>query len=403
VIGLGIYAFAGRHTEPVPPITAPEPAPATPSAAEPAPAPPPALEAVEPSPAEVEAALGLSRGDWQAAQLGLKSQGFDAGAADGVVGPKTRQAVAAWQARVGADATGYLAAGQLDRIGRSSRTAGQVFTDTLNDGSPCPFCPEMVVVPAGSFAMGSASGEEGRDKDEGPQREVTFAQPFAIGRYEVTFDQWDACVAAGRCNGYRPDDEGWGRGSRPVINVSWHDVQDFVSWLSEETGQSYRLPTEAEWEYAARGGTTRPFWTGGTISTAQANYDGNYTYGAGVTGVYRQRTVVADDPTCPANPFGLLHVHGNVWEWVQDCYADSYDGAPSDGHTAVARNGCTERVLRGGSWYFIPRNLRSANPNWNAPETRNNNTGFGVASTLPCPSARAHGPAGARVSVQGRP
>ena len=242
-IGTGIYTFAYRHSEPIPPIAAPEPAPMTPPAAEPAPAPepapipPPAPTPTKPSPADVEAALGLSRGDWQAVQLGLKAQGFDAGAADGAVGPKTRQAVAAWQARVGAEATGFLAAGQLDQIRRASRTAGQVFTDTLKDGSPCPFCPEMVVIPAGTFTMGSPVSEAGRGSDEGPQRKVTFNQPFAVGRYEVTFAQWDACVAAGGCAGPRPDDQGWGRGLRPVINVSLEQCPELREMAERPDGR----------------------------------------------------------------------------------------------------------------------------------------------------------------------
>ena len=226
----------------------------------------------------------------------------------------------------------------LQKSMRPSYTAGQVFTDTLKDGSPCPFCPEMVVVPAGSFTMGSPRGEEGRYGDEGPQRTVTFSRLFAIGRYEVTFAQWEACLAAGGCNGYRPDDRGWGRGAQPVINISWDDAQSFVEWLSRQTGEAYRVPTEAEWEYAARAGTTTPFWTGPTISTTQANYDGNYIYGSGDKGTYRQRTVTVDDPLFPANPFGLLHVHGNVWEWVQDCYANSCEGAPADGSMAVDKD-----------------------------------------------------------------
>ena len=121
-----------------------------------------------------------------------------------------------------------------------------MFTDTLKDGSPCPFCPEMVVIPAGTFTMGSPVSEAGRGYDEGPQRKVTFDQPFAVGRYEVTFAQWDACVAAGGCAVTRPDDQGWGRGLRPVINVSWNNARNFVKWLSDQTGEAYRLPTEAE-------------------------------------------------------------------------------------------------------------------------------------------------------------
>ena len=174
--------------------------------------------------------------------------------------------------------------------------------------------------------MGSPDSEEGRRSDEGPQHRVRIAQPFAVGRFEVTFDEWDACVAGGGCGGYRPDDNGWGRGRRPVINVSWDDAKAYVQWLSSRTGKSYRLPSEAEWEYVARAGTTTPFWTGATISTEQANYDGTYTYGAGKKGEYRQRTIPVG--SLPANPWGLHEVLGNVWEWVEDCYHDSYAGAP---------------------------------------------------------------------------
>ncbi len=164
----------------------------------------------------------------------------------------------------------------------------------------CPNCPEMVVVPAGEFMMGSPENEEGRHSDEGPQHRVRIAQPFAVGRFEVTFDEWDACVAGGGCGGYRPDDNGWGRGRQPVINVSWDDAKAYVQWLNRGTGKSYRLPSEAEWEYVARAGTTTPFWTGATISTEQANYDGTYTYGGGKKGEYRQRTVPVG--SLPANP-----------------------------------------------------------------------------------------------------
>ena len=147
---------------------------------------------------------------------------------------------------------------------------------------------KMVVVPAGSYLMGSPSSEASRWDAEGPQHRVTIRESFAVGAYEVTFEEWDACVSAGGCGGYAPDDEGWGRGRRPVINVSWEDAQRFVAWLRNGTGEPYRLLSEAEWEYVARAGTTTPFHTGSTISTSQANYDGNYTYGGGRTGVYRR-------------------------------------------------------------------------------------------------------------------
>jgi formylglycine-generating enzyme required for sulfatase activity len=247
----------------------------------------------------------------------------------------------------------------------------------------CPACPELVVVPAGEFLMGSPDSEKGRGSNEGPQHKVTFKEPFAIGKYEVTFAQWDACAAEGTCT-HKPADEGWGRGKRPVINVSWHDAMQFVAWLSRQSGKAYRLPTEAEWEYAARGISRAsdphpPFATGATINYKQANYDANFTYGEGKMGVFRQKTVEVG--TFARNAFGLHDVHGNVWEWVQDCYKDSYQGAPADG-SAVAGRDCKLRILRGGSWNYFPQLLRSAYRYATAPEVRLDMAGFRVARSL---------------------
>ena len=253
-----------------------------------------------------------------------------------------------------------------------THAAGGVFRD-------CAACPEMVVIPAGTFMMGSPASEAGRSDDEGPRHAVTL-RSFALGVKEVTFAEWDACVRGGGCNGYRPDDRVWGRGSRPVINVSWEDAQAYVGWLSERTGAAYRLPSESEWEYAARGGTTTPFHTGSTISTDQANYNGNSVYGSGRRGEHRQQTTPAG--TFVANAFGLYDVHGNVWEWVEDCWHATYAGAPSDGSAWTRSGVCDRRVLRGGSWSFIPRNLRSANRARDASGIRNGNAGFRVSRTL---------------------
>jgi formylglycine-generating enzyme required for sulfatase activity len=249
---------------------------------------------------------------------------------------------------------------------------GAVFKD-------CDVCPEMVVVPAGSFTMGSPPSETGRYDDEGPQHRVTIAKAFAVGKFEVTFAEWDACVAGGGCDGYRPGDQGWGRGRRPVINVSWKDAKAYVGWLSRKTGKRYRLLTEAEWEYAARAGTTTPFHFGATISTGQANYDGNYVYGSGRKGEYRQRTIPVGG--FASNRFGLHDVHGNVREWTEDCWNKSYSGAPSNG-SAWTSGECARRVLRGGSWYYKPRLLRSAYRNWNGAGYRSYIIGFRVARTL---------------------
>jgi len=223
----------------------------------------------------------------------------------------------------------------------------------------------MMVIPSGSFRMGSPAGEAGRDPDEGPQRQVTVRAPLAVGRFEVTFTEWDACVAAGGCS-HRPGDEGWGRGNRPVINVSWNDAQQYVGWLSRRTGQRYRLLTEAEWEYAARAGTTTPWHTGGSIGPSQAVFGPSRTEPVG---------------SRPANRFGLQDMHGNVLEWVEDCYRDSYAGAPREASQAVEGGGCALRVLRGGSWGSDPRDVRAGNRGWDSSGDRYSDAGFRVART----------------------
>jgi formylglycine-generating enzyme required for sulfatase activity len=221
----------------------------------------------------------------------------------------------------------------------------------------CDACPQMLVAPPGRFMMGSPETEESHLDPEEPQHLVTFAQPFAVGAFAVTFDEWDACVVDGGCDGYRPSDQGWGRGRRPVINVSWHDAKAYVEWLSRKTGRTYRLLSEAEREYAARAGTATPFWWGSSISTEQANYDGNFVYGGGPNGEYRQRTLSVE--SFQPNPWGLYQVHGNVLEWTEDCSNDNYNGAPSDGSAWISGD-CSRRALRGGSWYFSPDFARSA-------------------------------------------
>ncbi len=243
----------------------------------------------------------------------------------------------------------------------------------------CGQCPEMVRIPAGSFLMGSPSSEEDRNDDEGPQHRVEIAQPFAVGRYEVTFAEWDACRSAGGCS-HNPDDRGWGRGNRPVIDVSWEDTQEYVGWLSRETGKDYRLLTEAEWEYAARAGTTTPFHTGRTISTDQANYDGRGIYGSGSRGELRRQTVEVG--SFAGNAFGLQDVHGNVREWVEDCWHANYEGAPVDGSAWTEGGNCSRRVFRGGSWSYEPGSLRAAFRVRSTASDRFSSSGFRVARTL---------------------
>ena len=202
---------------------------------------------------------------------------------------------------------------ELVREWQARSQPGVIFRD-------CDQCPQMVVVPAGRFRMGDVSGAGA--SDEKPVHDVILAAPFAVGKYEVTFAEWDACVAAGGCK-HRPEDEGWGRGSRPVIDVSWEDTQQYVGWLSRETGKPYRLLSEAEWEYVARAGTTTKYPWGDDIGTNRANCAG--------CGSQWDNKMTAPVESFEANAFGLFDTAGNVWEWVEDCWNGSYRGAPNDG------------------------------------------------------------------------
>jgi formylglycine-generating enzyme required for sulfatase activity/uncharacterized caspase-like protein len=259
-------------------------------------------------------------------------------------------------------------------------TAAEERALKAHDGfTECSGCPEMVVVPTGSYTMGSPATEEGRMSNEGPQAAVTLTKPFAVAKYAVTFAEWDACVAGGGCNGYRPSDDGRPRGRQPVVNVSWEDAEAYVAWLSKSTGKRYRLLSEAEREYVTRAGSTTPFWWGASISTEQANYDGTATYAGGKKGEYRQRSLPVD--AFAPNPFGLHQVHGNVSEWVADCWRGSYQGASTDG-TGGGSEDCGRRVLRGGSWYDSPNLLRAAARLGFYPAYRSNKIGFRVARSL---------------------
>ena len=263
----------------------------------------------------------------------------------------------------------------------------------------CPECPEMVVVPAGSFMMGSPHDEEGRDKDEGPRHRVTIPKPFAVGKYEVTRREFEAFVFAtgrdmtGGCFYWNVKEKKLKRdGARtwatpgleqteldPVVCVSWLDATTYVNWLSVKTGKQYRLLSEAEWEYAARSGTTTPFHVGGSITTSEANYNGNFTYGVGTKGVFRRKTTPVG--SFKANGFGLHDMLGNVYEWVADCRNSNYRGAPGDG-SAWRDGDCSWRIRRGGSWVNRPPYLRSANRAGGIKSHRNIYTGFRVAQTL---------------------
>jgi formylglycine-generating enzyme required for sulfatase activity len=240
---------------------------------------------------------------------------------------------------------------------------------TLRD---CSECPEMVVVPAGKFMMGSEDG----DDDERPVHEVIIAKPFAVGKFEVTFDEYDACAADGGCVKHpHPGDGGWGRGRHPVIAMPWMWVDGYLDWLSQKTGKHYRLLTEAEWEYAARAGTTTKYAFGDTITHDQANFSYG-TQGKGHT---------VEVGSYPPNAWGLYDMHGNVWEWVEDCYDVNYEyngkKAPADGSAHIYRD-CATRVARGGSWDYEANDLRSSLRYGVKPVYGLDDIGFRVARSL---------------------
>ena len=268
--------------------------------------------------------------------------------------------------------------------------------DTFRD---CATCPEMVVLPAGKFTMGSPEGERGRYDSEGPQHRVSIPKPFAVGKHEVTLGQYaqfarETKHRTGNCD--FPEGQSWRdpgfkqSNNHPVVCVNWDDASTYVYWLSMKTGHEYRLLTETEWEYAARAGTTTAYHTGRMILSNQANYNRN-----------NKGTVAVG--SFSANAFGLHDMHGNVWEWVEDCWHDDYTGAPTNGSawlngcrkgneddcSDLAADWCKElvvgkelRVLRGGSWIIAPEILRSANRIWNLATNRYDIFGFRVARTL---------------------
>lgn len=229
--------------------------------------------------------------------------------------------------------------------------------------------PRMARIKPGRFVMGSPENEPGHDKRESPQHEVRIDYAFEVGKYPVTFREWDSAARLGARDGYRPPDEGWGRGWRPVINVSWEDAQAYIRFLNERTGRRYRLLTEAEWEYCCRAGTTTAYAFGDTLTSRKQGVVFSYN-----------RTV--DVRHLWANKWGLVSMHGNVAEWVEDCWNDSHEGVPTDG-SARTTGDCSIRVFRGGSWSGSAQFLRSASRIWSAPGIRYVYSGFRLARTLP--------------------
>jgi formylglycine-generating enzyme required for sulfatase activity len=248
----------------------------------------------------------------------------------------------------------------------------------------CSYCPEMVVVPPGRFQMGSTETEEGRDKSEFPRHPVTIGYRFAVSRYQVTFAEWDACFARGGCD-YSPGDQDWGRGKRPVLNVSWFHAKQYVDWLSKETGRSYMLLSEAEYEYAARAGTETAYHWGHKIGRNNANCDG--------CGSQWDDLRTAPVGSFRPNAFGLYDMNGNLFAWVDDCWHATYEGEPpTDGSswTTACSEAAREQgagtqkwhVVRGGSYINYPAGLRAAHRRGYSPQYTVSYIGFRIKRAL---------------------
>lgn len=259
--------------------------------------------------------------------------------------------------------------------------------ESIAEFKDCDDCPLMVVIPAGSFLMGSPQSETERSDNEGPRRQVSISSPLAIGKFEVTFEEWDACVDAGRCDGYRPNDNGLGREKRPVFNVTWFHAKSYVDWLAEITSERYRLLSEAEWEYAARAGTTTARYWGqsadeGCGFTNAADITTKETFSEYETVTCRDGSIFPEIVgSFSANDFGLHDMLGNVFERVEDCWHDSYEGAPQDGAPWISGD-CSKRVLRGGSWGSKPSSVRTAYRGSGLTNSKTFVAGFRVARDI---------------------
>ena len=293
---------------------------------------------------------------------------------DGVIGPESQRHIRDFQRKKGQFVTGEKSIGLLADLKASTvwpaLPSGTAFAD-------CPVCPELVIVPAGEFTMGSPATEAGRDTSEGPVR-LVIVSAFALATTAVTFDQWDACHREGGCQ-RRPGDQGWGRDQRPVVHVSHDDALEYLNWLHEKTGHQWRLPSEAEWEYAARASSTARFHTGNCITSSDANIDGSRPPDGCAAGEYRPQTlpVASFEP----NAWGLFDMHGNVWEWTADCWNSNYHNASSSAEPAQSGD-CSRAAVRGGAWYGAANNARSAKRNPLPRDRRLNIVGFRPARDI---------------------
>ncbi|MBO3457462.1 formylglycine-generating enzyme family protein [Aetokthonos hydrillicola] len=252
------------------------------------------------------------------------------------------------------------------KIIKSNTSSANFFTEDLGNGVTL----DMVEIPGGKFVMGSPSTEKDRSDSERPQHNVTI-KPFYIGKFTITQQQYQAVMGKNPSN-FKGE-------KRPVEQVSWDDAIAFCDKLSQRTGKTYRLPSEAEWEYACRALTTTPFYFGETITTDLANYYGSSTYASEPKGVYRQQTTEVGK--FPPNAWGLYDMHGNIWEWCQDTWHDSYEGAPVDGTAWVSDDkNNTLHLLRGGAWNNVPRICRTIDRDWFARDYSDSNVGFRVVA-----------------------
>ncbi len=286
---------------------------------------------------------------------------------------RTRGAISCWQKSRGETQTGFLSQESVELLLR-----GPVSFRDCDD-----HCPEMALVPPGEFLMGSGPSEEDAKVNEEPRHAVEIAYPFAVGAYEVTLAEWEACVNEGGCSSVPLDrHKRPGNGKRPVTHVTWHEAKTYTDWLSGRTGMDYRLPSESEWEYVARANTTTLYHTGQSITSEQANFDGRYDWrhsGALTADIYMGRTLEVG--SLVGNAFGLYDIHGNASEWTLDCYNSHYNGAPEDGRARGTGN-CARRVVRGGSWKDKPLDIRSARRHANVPDERSSKIGFRVMRTF---------------------
>ncbi|MCY4514057.1 MAG: SUMF1/EgtB/PvdO family nonheme iron enzyme [Candidatus Tectomicrobia bacterium] len=403
-------------------------------------------------PAAAELSLGLDRSIRAVVQMGLTSLGFDAGPADGLFGNRTRSAVRTWQTANDHQATGYLTRVQADALIAAGRVAqqelaavqkqaaerkrreqrrvaqqreerqrqqeiaetkqaeaekGQLGSASVEVFRDCPECPEMVVVPPGSFRMGGPYGETGRQNNEGPQHRVEIRRPFAVSMFEVTRLQFlrfaidtnrtwaNTCITFERGEIEERMDRHWQSPGfhqtdrHPIVCVSWDDALAYVGWLSLRTGKPYRLLSESEWEYVARAGTSTARYWGDSESDQCRHANGldastDLVGRSGRAGCHDGYPATSPAGAFTRNPFGVYDVLGNVWEWTQDCALESYGEVSGDGR-ARQTAGCDTRVVRGGSWINGPTFLRSARRDWLPADHRFNVVGFRIARTLDAP------------------